>query len=328
MNNDAGLPATLSDETWIHLLDTVERDLIGDRADGAPLTLLELHPRLGGVVTLLSDRHKALALVTTEALLSPAVESHVSSDGIFPFADESIDLLFLLDGLATDPAPARTLAEISRVLREGGQLIVAVLNPAAVIGGTPVYPELMSDSALPGLLAAQDLLLDRLQSWGPREGTVLAWLGIAVRARRSQPAQHNRLGVKLFEQGRIAAAWRHFDLAVQLDPELLDARLNRATIFRLAGRTERYREELQDILRCDPEHEGARAALNATTSATANQATARLETGDPQRDSAAPAPLPAVAMSAAGSIESGEERPLAAAAVKQRALSRTSGETP
>lgn len=261
MDRTAGLRATLPDDVWIHLLDAVERDLIDESRLAEPLTILEIAPRLGGLVTLFSDRHEAHALLPREVPLSPAVEAHVSKNGVLPFADESIDLIFLLDALATDPAPAHTLAECARVLREGGEIVLAVVNPAAVAGALPHYPELMTDAALPGLLSAHDLLLEALHTWGPRKGQALAWLGRAVRARHSRAADHNRLGVTLFQQGKIGAAKRRFDRAVELDPELLDARMNRATIIRMAGHEAKYRAELEEILRRNPEHAGARAAL-------------------------------------------------------------------
>ena len=226
MELDCGLRTELSDDVWFRLLDDVEGELVGEMADGPPLRVLEITPRLGGVVTLLSDRHDAWALHDGWTPLSPAVTTY-PIEHPFPMEDESVDLVLLLGRLEGDDAPARTLGEIRRVLREGGRALIAVANPAAVPGASAPYPE------------------------------ILAWIGSALRALRSSASEHNRIGVVLFKQGRPGQAWTHFERAIELDPDLADAHFNRAAVHRLAGREDLYKEGLNATLQSAPDHEGA-----------------------------------------------------------------------
>ncbi len=256
MELDCGLRTELSDDVWFRLLDDVEGELVGEMADGPPLRVLEITPRLGGVVTLLSDRHDAWALHDGWTPLSPAVTTY-PIEHPFPMEDESVDLVLLLGRLEGDDAPARTLGEIRRVLREGGRALIAVANPAAVPGASAPYPEILAESALPGLLARHDLLIDRLHAWGPKGTEPIAWIGSALRALRSSASEHNRIGVVLFKQGRPGQAWTHFERAIELDPDLADAHFNRAAVHRLAGREDLYKEGLNATLQSAPDHEGA-----------------------------------------------------------------------
>jgi SAM-dependent methyltransferase len=50
----------------------------------------------------------------------------VVSKEVLPFADEAFDLVMCIDGFHYVPEPARGLAEIERVLRPGGMVLIAV----------------------------------------------------------------------------------------------------------------------------------------------------------------------------------------------------------
>ncbi|MAE72003.1 MAG: hypothetical protein CME06_16240 [Gemmatimonadetes bacterium] len=264
MELDCGLRTELSDDLWFRLLDDVERELVAEMADGPPMRVLEIAPRLGGVATLLSDRHEAWALHDGTTPLSPALTT-CPIEYPYPLEDESIDLVLLLGRIEEDDAPARTLGEIRRVLREGGRALIAVANPAAVPGASTPYPEILAESALPGLLARHDLLIDRLHAWGPQGSKPIAWIGSALRALRSSASEHNRIGVVLFQQGRPGQAWTHFERAIELEPDLADAHFNRAAIHRLAGREDLYREGLDATLRAAPDHPGALEEMRKLT---------------------------------------------------------------
>lgn len=259
MEWDSGLPTQLSDDHWLRLLDDIEGRIIGDRANGPSLRILELGPRLGGLVTLLSDRHEVHALQRDQSLLSPAVPAQPWTLP-FPWPDQSMDLVLMLGSLESDETPGQTLAEVRRVLKEEGETIIAVVNPATIPGACPPFPELLNDKALPGLLGRFDLLLRSLLSWGGKERT-LVWIGSAVRAANCASLDHNRIGITLFQQGKLGAAWRHFDRARSIDPTCADALFNQAAILRMTGRLDHYCAALEATLEIAPDHADARQAL-------------------------------------------------------------------
>ncbi len=266
MNADPGLRSELDDEVWLRLLDDIERQLIAEQAQGPPLRVLEIAPRLGGVATLLCDRHQVRVLDQGETPLSPALTRHRFALPFPDCEDESVDLVLLLGRLEHDEAPAATLAEVRRVLREGGRLVFAVVDPRALPGARPPYPEILSEAALPGLLARHDLLIERLHPWGPKGAEAHARVGVALRALRSAAAEHNRIGVTLFQQGKTGEAWCRFQRAIDLDPSLADALFNRASLQRLGGRPDLFRAGLEAVLRIAPDHPGANAELQRQTS--------------------------------------------------------------
>lgn len=90
--------------------------------DGSELLVLDIGGRIQPYRPLLKDRTRHY--IGVDLALEGLVD--VISDGTcLPFADSSVDVVFCNDTLQYIPEPSRAIAEIHRVLRPGGRLILS-----------------------------------------------------------------------------------------------------------------------------------------------------------------------------------------------------------
>jgi SAM-dependent methyltransferase len=94
----------------------------------AGASVLDIGAREGGLREFLPDGVEYQGIDITPEFASEAVMIRDISEGI-PFPDASYDFVFCIEVLEHVPNPFAAFGEISRVLRDGGVLIVSVPNP-------------------------------------------------------------------------------------------------------------------------------------------------------------------------------------------------------
>ncbi len=127
----------------------IEEELTSPMLTAAPIgRALDVACGTGRVLRRLADRCDRVAGVDlTPAMLRiaahavPVADLHVASWTDLPFADDSFELVTCSLALchATDVAPP--IAEMARVLRPGGRLVISDMHPfSTMLGGAAAYP--------------------------------------------------------------------------------------------------------------------------------------------------------------------------------------------
>jgi len=149
------------------------------------------------------------------------------------------------------PAARVTLAEasivIGRTLLERGRLAEAVAHYENALG-------LAGDS----LDARTGLGVALFQSG--RAGEALPHY-LAILERQPSAGAHNNVASTYLQLNRAAEALEHYQRALTLEPEFHDARVNLALALGRLGRRDEAQAELNETLRRNPNHAGARAIL-------------------------------------------------------------------
>lgn len=91
-----------------------------------------------GAVVTAADFSPAAVELTSE-LVGPDVRTLVADVQALPFEDESFDLVVSLETLEHVPDPDRGLAELVRVTKRGGRLVVTTPNYLSLVGLYRVY---------------------------------------------------------------------------------------------------------------------------------------------------------------------------------------------
>jgi protein O-mannosyl-transferase len=86
---------------------------------------------------------------------------------------------------------------------------------------------------------------------------------LAAKLRPNDAQVHTNYGLALARNGQRDLAEQQYHAAIQLDPNLFEARLNAALNYRALNRKQEAREYLEIALRLRPDHAGALEALRS-----------------------------------------------------------------
>jgi ubiquinone/menaquinone biosynthesis C-methylase UbiE len=111
---------------------------LGPRPDGEPRTILEVGFGQGRTVAIVLGRgHRVLGVDPSIAMVRQATARNrravrdgrailCHGDGVtIPFADDAVDAAYTVHTVYFMPVPVSTFAEVARVLRPGGEFVVA-----------------------------------------------------------------------------------------------------------------------------------------------------------------------------------------------------------
>jgi tetratricopeptide (TPR) repeat protein len=137
------------------------------------------------------------------------------------------------------------LASLHRSTRDYSDGLEVIREALVEVGGAP---EIYVEQGL--LYLAQG-----------RDGLAELVLLKAVELNKQEPAIYNALALVSMARGKDQEAFNYFDTASNLDPDYLDARFNRASVFMDSGNYAGAREELSYIVSKRPDDLEARVAL-------------------------------------------------------------------
>lgn len=200
-------------------------------------------------------------------------------------ADYRSAVLIWADTVKREPANARAQLNLAESLLVAGQVAEAVSPAREAVRLRPEYPEAQSNlaialaqtghpaDALPHAQEAVRLqphdararatlgaVLSQLQRWEEAVPQLEQSLRLAPGSRDTGRVRNN-LGFALMQAGRAAAAVPELETAVREDPARVEAHYNLAVAYGLTERLPAAAEQLEIVLRLQPDHTEARNAL-------------------------------------------------------------------
>jgi SAM-dependent methyltransferase len=191
--------------------------------------------------------------------------------GALPFAPASFDIVVALEGPITDPV---LLAEIDRVLRAEGMLVAGADTLADASRLTALLRERFAGAQAWSQDRARGHaeILDEFELRPAVDPVAEAFVLFARRQPAPAAAQHQerlRRGAELLAANQLVEAFGEFAAILRVEPTSVGALVGAAHCALAVDDTATARELLRRVLAVDPEHAGARAALQELDRASA-----------------------------------------------------------